>query len=273
MPHFTSSDGITLHYRDAGTGPAVLCLSGLTRNGEDFDYAAPHLAECRLIRLDYRGRGKSDWADPATYSIAREMQDALELMDHLGLARAAILGTSRGGIIALAMTAAARDRLTGVCFNDVGPEIDMSGIEAIMGFLGRNPTWKTWGEAATQRATVMAGFANVPASRWREEVTRHYHQTPEGLIINYDPRLREAVEATRDSAVPTDLWDLYTALKGLPVAVIRGANSDILSQDTFARMRARLPGVIAAEVPDRGHVPFLDEPASVAALREWVGRL
>lgn len=273
MPHFTTSDGVTLHYRDDGSGPAVLCLSGLTRNGSDFDYAAPHLSDTRLIRLDYRGRGKSDWADPATYTIPREMQDALELLDHLGLERAAILGTSRGGIIALGMAMAARERLAGVCFNDIGPEIDMTGIAVIMGFLGRNPTWKTWAEAATQRATVMAGFANVPPERWREEVERHYHQTPDGLIINYDPRLREAVEASTKTAVPADLWDPYAALEGLPVAVIRGANSDILGPETFARMRDSLPGVIAAEVPDRGHVPFLDEPQAVDALREWVARL
>lgn len=273
MAHFTASDGVTLHYRDEGDGPPVLCLSGLTRNGDDFDYVAPHLADTRMIRLDYRGRGKSDWADPATYTVPREMADALELLDHLGLDRAAILGTSRGGLIALAMAATARDRLSGVCFNDVGPEIDQGGLAAIMAYLGRNPTWTSYAEATTARRDAMTGFAGVPESRWREEVERHYHQTPRGLSINYDPRLREAVEAAGESATVPDLWPFYDALEGLPVAVIRGANSNILNRETMDKMQHRLTDVIAAEVPDRGHVPFLDEPEAVAALRAWVDRL
>ena len=65
MPRFVASDGVSLHYEEAGAGLPVLCLSGLTRNARDFDFVAPHLAGLRLIRLDYRGRGQSDWSpDP-----------------------------------------------------------------------------------------------------------------------------------------------------------------------------------------------------------------
>lgn len=273
MPHFLTSDGLTLHYLDEGSGPAVICLAGLTRNGTDFDYAMRFLSGARVIRPDYRGRGKSDWAaDHTSYNIPREMTDTLELMDHLGLDRAAILGTSRGGLIAMSMAVAARDRLSGVCFNDIGPEIDMSGIEVIMTFLGRNPVWKTWAEAAQGLETAMAGFRNVPAERWREEAEKRYCQTPDGLIINYDPRLREAVEEMGKTAAP-DLWPFFEALAGLPVALIRGANSDILSAAALEQMQRRMPGMIAATVPDRGHVPFLDEPEAAAVLQQWVGKL
>ena len=92
MGVFKSSDGVKLHFTDEGVGTALLCLSGLTRNGTDFDYMMPHLPDgLRVIRLDYRGRGKSEWADHATYTVMREAQDALELLDHLGLQAAAIL--------------------------------------------------------------------------------------------------------------------------------------------------------------------------------------
>ncbi len=133
MPEFLAADGTRLHFTDEGAGLPLLCLAGLTRNGRDFDHVAPHLAGVRLIRLDYRGRGQSDWADPATYTVAQEAADALALLDHLGIARAAILGTSRGGLIAMVLAATAKDRLTGVALNDIGPEIAPRGLEVIKG--------------------------------------------------------------------------------------------------------------------------------------------
>ena len=113
MPHYSASDGCQLYFTDAGAGPPVIALAGLTRNGADFDHIAPHLP-VRLIRPDYRGRGQSDWADHATYTIPQEASDVLALMDHLGLEKAAILGTSRGGQIAMVLSATAKDRQNGV---------------------------------------------------------------------------------------------------------------------------------------------------------------
>lgn len=275
MSRFTTSDGLSLYYTDEGDGPVVLCLSGLTRNGSDFGYGMPALAGCRVIRLDYRGRGQSDWAeDFMTYTIPRECQDVLELMDHLGLERAAVLGTSRGGLIALTMAAMARERLAGVCFVDVGPVIELAGLAVVLDYLGRNPVWKSLDEAARVIGSRMAGFSNVPESRWREEVEKHFVETGDGLEINYDPKLRDAVLAGFDpEAEAPDLWPFFEALKGIPVAAIRGGNSDLMSAATLEDMQARMPGMIATTVPDRGHVPFLDEAESVAALRAWVKEL
>lgn len=275
MPRFTTSDGTSLYFDDTGgPGPVVLCLAGLTRNSSDFDYALPALSEARVIRMDYRGRGKSDWVtDFSTYSIARESQDALELLDHLDIPKTAILGTSRGGLIALTLAATARDRLTGVCFNDVGPVIETQGLEIILVFIGRNPAWKTFDQAAAAYGLRLPGFDNLPATRWRAEVEKHFVATPDGLTINYDPKLRNATLGNFDPrAEPPDLWPLFDALDGLPLAAIRGANSDILSAETFAKMQTRLP-MSAATVADRGHVPFLDEPECVRVLHSWVDQL
>ena len=87
----TLPDGTRLAYDSTGHGTPLLCLSGLTRNRSDFDYVLPHLAGVRVIRMDYRGRGASDWTGPATYTVLQEAQDALALMDHLGLAQVARL--------------------------------------------------------------------------------------------------------------------------------------------------------------------------------------
>lgn len=268
MPLYRSTDGLNLHYTDEGSGPPLLCLPGLTRNGHDFDHVAPHLGGFRLIRPDYRGRGLSDWADPASYTIPQEAQDILALMDHLGLERAAILGTSRGGLIAMVLGAIAAARITAVAFVDIGPVIEEAGLDVIKGYLGKTPPQKTWEEAAAARARLWTRFEGVPMDRWRAEVRAHYDQTPEGLVLRYDPRLRDAVLGAGAQPAP-DLWPLYDALAGKPLALIRGVNSDLLSKATAEEMARRCPDLIRAEVPGRGHVPFLDEPEALAALQEW----
>jgi len=272
MPHFTSFDGTRIAFADAGRGLPVLCLSGLTRNGADFDYVAPHLSDVRMIRMDYRGRGASDWADPATYSVPVEARDVVLLLDHLSLDKVAVLGTSRGGLIAMVLAATVKDRLIGACLNDIGPVVAPEGLDVIRGYLGKNPKARTFEAAAAAMATRMTGFDGVPAIRWMTEARKHFLPDGAGLKINYDPDLARIFDVADPNAnpAPTGFWPVFDALDGLPLAAIRGGNSDLLSPETFAEMRRRRPDMIAAEVPGRGHVPFLDEPEAVAAIREWI---
>jgi len=271
MPSYTANDGLSLHYTDEGAGVPVIALAGLTRNGADFDHVAPHLP-VRLIRPDYRGRGQSDWADPATYTIPQEAADVLSLMDHLGLDRAAILGTSRGGLIAMLLAATAKNRLIGVALNDIGPEIADRGLDVIKDYVGRNPAQKSYAEAVEARADLWSHFRNVPMARWLAEVKAHYKQTEDGLVIRYDPKLRDAVLATAAQPAPA-LWPLFDALAELPLALVRGANSDLLTVETADQMSRRRPDMIRADVPGRGHVPFLDEPEALNALHLWLEKL
>lgn len=270
MSKFTTADGVSLYYDDAGgAGLPVLCLSGLTRNSSDFDYVAPHLDGLRLIRMDYRGRGQSDWTDHTTYTIPQEGMDAIALLDHLGIEKAAILGTSRGGLIAMGLAATVKHRLLGVCLNDIGPEIAEAGMDAIKDYLGRRPSFKTYDEATALRAKLMVGFYNIPESRWRDEAHKHYVEVPDGLDLNYDAKLRDAVLATPSEPLP-DLWPFFDALEGLPLALLRGANSDLLSRETAQEMERRRPDMLSVEVQDRGHVPFLDEPESLLTIKAWL---
>lgn len=266
---FTASDGARLAYLDEGQGTPLLCLPGLTRTMADFDYLLPHLPPCRVIRMDYRGRGASQWTGAASYTVPQEGRDALDLLDHLGVAKAAILGTSRGGLIAMMLAAVAKDRLLGLCLNDVGPEIHRPGLERIFDYVGRNPAVKTLADLAARLPRNMPGFAHVPDSRWLEEATKHYTQTTDGLRITYDPALREAFLAAFEGP-PVDLWPLWDATAGLPVALLRGANSDLLSKACAEEMLRRRPDMIFAEVPDRAHIPFLDEPESLAVIRRFL---
>jgi pimeloyl-ACP methyl ester carboxylesterase len=273
MPNFTTSDGLSLYYEDIGSGLPILCLPGLTRNARDFDFVGPHLSNHRMIRLDYRGRGKSEWAsDYSTYSVPRETQDVLELLAHLELDKVAILGTSRGGLIAMVLAATAKDRLMGVCLNDVGPELNLDGLASIVDYLGINPDAETMADFVVQRAQ-MPGFANVPADRWAQEATHTYVETPDGVQITYDPKLRNAVIESMASGDTPDLWPLFGAIAPLPCAVIHGVNSELLYTEAVTKMAHAMPGLIVAHVPDRAHVPFLDEPEALTAIEKWIGAM
>ncbi|MCK8465372.1 alpha/beta hydrolase [Aliiroseovarius sp. S1339] len=271
MQNFTARDGLTLAYRDEGEGLPVLALSGLTRNSDDFNFVAPYLSRIRLIRMDYRGRGASDWGPHQTYTVPQEADDALMLLDHLGIDRAAILGTSRGGLIAMGIAAAAKDRLLGACLNDIGPVIDPRGLDYIKGFLGRRPSARFFKDAAEGRAQIMeeSGFHNVPMERWEAEVRHLFTQTETGLQIRYDPALRDAIIESGAQPAP-DLWPYFDALNDLPLALIHGENSDILIDETVDEMRRRNPDLRYGRVTDRGHVPFLDEPKALEVIHDWL---
>ena len=269
--HFKTTDGLSLAFDDQGRGLPLLCLSGLTRNREDFDTVMGLSRRVRLIRLDYRGRGASDHGDWQSYTVAREAQDVIELLDHLDLAQTAILGTSRGGLIAMLLAQTHRTRLAGVFLNDIGPKLEQAGLDAIKGYVGITPTYADFDEAAAGLQTIYADdFPDVGHAQWVVFSRRIYKQMRQGLELRYDPALREAVLAP--APVP-DLWPLFDALDGLPVAVLRGENSNLLSEQTLAEMTHRHPGLISATVRGRGHVPFLDEPESVALLDAFLVEL
>lgn len=270
MPKFKTSDGLQLYYTDEGEGPPVLCLPGLTRTTADFNYVTPHLANTRLIKLDYRGRGQSDWdKNWENYNLVVEARDVVELLNHLKLDKTAILGTSRGGLLAMGLAFGAKERLLAVALNDIGPELDPKGLQFIMNYLGKRPGSNNHIDAARALEINMSGFVDVPFTRWMDEVVKHYRKAWDGLDITYDPKLRDAVEQQGAQATP-DLWPFFDALEGLPLTCIRGENSDLLSQETFKKMKERRPDMIAATVVGRGHIPFLDEPEAVAALQTWV---
>ncbi|MGA1683534.1 MAG: alpha/beta fold hydrolase, partial [Gemmobacter sp.] len=119
-------------------------------------------------------------------------------------------------------------------------------------------------------AAGAGGFAGGGPARWLTEASRRFVAREGGLALSYDPALGEAFHAALAAQPQPDLWPLFAALAGLPVALVRGAGSDLLSEATAAEMARRHPGLIRAEVPGRGHVPFLDEPAAVDAIRAWL---
>ncbi|NVK47405.1 MAG: alpha/beta hydrolase [Rhodobacteraceae bacterium] len=274
--YFTTSDGLNLAYDVQGTGVPVLCLAGLTRNMDDFEPVVEHFADrAQIIRLDSRGRGASDH-DPnvMNYTIPQESADALALLNHLGIDKAAILGTSRGGLIAMALGVTAKARLSGVLLNDIGPEMDPQGLSHIMDYLGRPSAYRSFEDAADKLPKALgAQFPNVSHAQWLTYARRIWAEGENRLELRYDPRLREAIEAQSVTGALPDLWPLFEAFDGLPLALLRGENSNLLPRSTYDEMQRRRPDMIAAEVKDRGHVPFLDEPESLDVIARFVARI
>ena len=273
---FKVQDGTEIFYQDTHPsgyeGLTVIALAGLTRNSQDFDYLATHFdPNIRLVRIDSRGRGRSDWSEHTSYTVPQESADVLAVMDHLGIERAAIIGTSRGGLIALTLAYAALDRIVGVLFNDIGPVLELGGLQKIGDYLGIRPEAKTLQEMAETLKASRVGFNNVPDSRWLEEAENQYILGDDGVELQYDPALRTGfVESMVDVDEVPAMWPLFDMLEGKPLAVIRGENSDLLSAETVAEMKRRRHDMLTCTLKDRAHVPFLDEPEALETIRAWL---
>jgi len=145
-------------------------------------------------------------------------------------------------------------------------------LDAIKAYVGIKPAQKTYEEAAVFRAAAWTHFEDVPRERWLAEIRNHYVETEDGLDLRYDPRLRDTVVAGLTQPVP-DLWPVFDMFERLPLALIRGMNSDLITQETADEMSRRRPDMLRADVPGRGHVPFLDEPEALSVLHKWLEKL
>jgi pimeloyl-ACP methyl ester carboxylesterase len=279
--HVTAADGTRLYIDDRGpiASPLipVLCLPGLTRNSQDFEPVFDLLeGKRRVIAMDLRGRGRSARAsDPATYTPATELQDVLMVLDHLQLGHIALIGTSRGGIIGMAMATVAKHRLAGLFLNDIGGQIEAVSLQRIAEMTRRPVRYANWDEAAKGFARNAVGFAALPHETWLKVVKRIYRESDGQIVENHDLALAKTLSSPEAIAAgkPAELWALVPALSGFPVALLRGEGSDLLSPVTVKRMQGMLPNMRVTTVPKRGHVPFLDEAESVAAIEEWLAQV
>ena len=268
---FESQDGLKLYYRDFGaenTGTPVLCLPGLTRNSRDFEDLANYLSDRRrVITCDFRGRGYSEYDEnwenyhPLTY-----VQDTWTLLDHLGIDKIIVVGTSLGGLCAMVMATTQGERVAGVVMNDIGPEINPAGIERVREYTGRVPPVSSWDEAAEQSKEIYGDWLpGLSDEDWEKMAWRAYRENEKGVPhLDMDPNIGEAVRKV--GAQKGDPWALFDSFKDKPVTLLWGVMSDILTKDIIDKMTAKKPDLNVVAVPNRGHVPLLDEPECRAAL-------
>lgn len=277
--YWWSNDGLRLHYRDyAGRSdrPPILCFPGLTRNARDFEGVAARLApEWRIIAVDFRGRGESAYAkDAMTYVPLTYAQDVLLLLSELKIDRFVAFGTSLGGIVTMLLAATGRATLAGALLNDIGPQIERDGLDRIKNFVGRSVSWPTWIHAARAlseaNATVFPGYI---LEDWLRMAKRMYRLTPTGRIVpDYDKNIAETFRLPGGEA-GVDLWPALDALADVPTLIVRGALSDLLSDNTADAMVTRLKMASRITVAGAGHAPTLDEPEAVDAIDALLARV
>lgn len=278
--HLPAPDGTSLHVAEAGPvdGAALplLCLPGLTRKWLDFEPVFARWAtHRRVVAMDFRGRGLSAQADPATYRPDVEAQDTLHLLRTLNIPRVALLGTSRGGIVGMVMANMAPEVLAGLCLNDIGARLEPEGLLRIMGYVGKPVSHPTWQAAADAVKQASSGFTGMENHQWLAMAQRMYREVDGRIVHTHDLALAQSLPSKDDvqqGKLP-ELWHLLPALANMPVSLLRGSGSDLLSAETVSRMEGALPQLDATSVPGRGHVPLLDEPESTAAITRWLSRV
>jgi pimeloyl-ACP methyl ester carboxylesterase len=279
----TAPDGLRLHalcygQRSSPKTP-VVCLPGLARTAADFEALATTLAHDgahprRVIALDYRGRGRSDYdRNPDNYSFPVELADVLAVVTALDAMPAIFIGTSRGGILAMLLAAVRPTAIAGVVLNDIGPVIEPQGLMRIKGYVGKLPQPRNFEDGAEiLRRLFHNQFPKLGHDDWLASAHRAFKEDNGRMAPTYDVRIARTLEAINpDSPIPP-LWNQFGALSGVPVLVIRGANSDILSPTTVDAMRARHASLETLDVADQGHAPLLAESDTIARIAEFVGR-
>jgi pimeloyl-ACP methyl ester carboxylesterase len=277
---YTSRDGLRLYARDyphAEPRATILCLHGLSRNSADFAQMCETLNdEYRLIAVDQRGRGKSAYdPNPENYNPLVYSRDMFDLLDHLGLGQVIVIGTSMGGVISMVMGSMDNTRFRAVVLNDIGPVIDPSGLARIRAYVGQLEPVNTWADAEAQVAATNAiAFPDYSAAEWGRFARNVYREDENGRpVIAHDPAIAGSLRDRADAPAVPDLWPAFDVLSDVPILVVRGETSDILAPGCVTEMRRRRPDLEAVEISGRGHAPMLDEPAAIAALRNFLARV
>jgi pimeloyl-ACP methyl ester carboxylesterase len=274
-----AQDGLRLHALEWGDRRSpllpVVCLPGLTRTAEDFaTLAAALAADRRVLALDYRGRGRSDYdPNPEHYAIAAEAADVVTVLSALAAAPAIVIGTSRGGLIAMTLAVAKPELLAGVVLNDIGPVVESEGMMRIKGYVGRLPQPASYQEGAEMLRRISGNqFPRLGPADWLAAAKRGWRMEGGRLVATYDPALARTLDGvSADKPFPT-MWPQFDAMAPLPLLVVHGANSDILSAATVAAMQARRPDMERLVVPDQGHAPLLAEPATIRPIAAFAAR-
>ena len=279
----TAPDGLKLHVRSYGPpvapGWPIVCLPGLSRTGADFETLALALSRDeaqarRVLALDYRGRGRSQHdCNPKNYSFPVELADVLAVLTALAALPAVFVGTSRGGILTMLLAAARPTAIAGVILNDIGPVIEPKGLMRIRGYIGKLPAPNNFEEGAgILRRLFSAQFPRLTQADWLAASRKNWEERSGRLVPTYDPKLAKTLDRIDLERPLPPLWAQFDGLARVPVMVIRGSNSDILSMATLDAMRARRPDLEVVEVTDQGHAPWLEDAALIARITAFIQR-
>lgn len=279
-----AEDGLKLYVRDyRGDEPAtrarppVICLPGLTRNSRDFhqlalllshDAAAPY----RVITLDARGRGLSERdADKSHYNLAVEAQDVLTVCAALDIPQAIFIGTSRGGLVLHVLAASRPDILKAVILNDIGPVLAKAGLADIRDYLNRDRKAADRDDAVEiLRENHGAAFTALSDDDWQDMASAIYAFRDGKPTADYDPAIASQMQSLDLEAPLPDLWPQFEGFQGIPLMVIRGENSKLLTAATSAEMASRHQETVIKIAGGQGHAPVLHIGDIPEAIRSFL---
>lgn len=275
---YDGHDGLRLYARDYSTrcsdnSPIILCMHGLTRNSADFEDICEILAnDYRLVVVDQRGRGNSTYDENhENYNPSVYVNDMFGLLKYLQISSVILMGTSMGGIMSMMMSAMQPSMFSAVIINDIGPEIDPEGLKRIQSYVGKAGSVTNWSEAAQQTKSINGhAFPSALENDWMTFAKRVYREDQRGCpVLAYDPAIAKPF-AENQNTNATSLWPVFDAIGRVPLLLIRGELSDIISNDCVAKMQDRRPDMMYTEVPNVGHAPLLNEPSAVVAIQRFL---
>lgn len=268
---FVEINGLRLHYLDyRGTGPVILCIHGLTRCAHDFDSLATHLTDrYRVLSLDVRGRGDSEWGPPDRYNIHSYVSDLGAFLDRLEIARANLIGTSMGGRISIVYAGANPARIDRIVLNDIGPALDPAALANLNRWVRGAPSeFDTLDDVIAFYRSI--GFGPRNEGDFRNIVKWLVKPIANGRLgWKMDPAISQPPPGIAP-ARSDGYWDEFARMVS-PVLIVRGGLSEILTPEIAARMLAARPDAKMVTVPGVGHAPSLNEPESLAAISDFFG--
>lgn len=244
----------------ADNNNVLICVHGLSRSGRDFDALARVLSsDYRIICPDVVGRGQSDWlTDPLYYSIPQYVSDMLTLVQQVQATKLSWFGTSMGGLIGICMAAMPQNAISALLINDIGPKIELAGLQRIGSYVGRPDSWAQLDDAIAYIQQVSASFGEHTPALWREFALSVLKQRPDGQwVLHYDPQISQGFKSSSIDVLQAGeqaLWLAYDAIH-CPTLVVRGEQSDILSESTVVQMQQRGPCAKSITIPRVGHAP------------------
>lgn len=282
---YQSQDGLKLYARDYrkqfataehtnANAPTIICIPGLTRNSADFHELCVHFMHSfPIVSVDLRGRGLSEYdPNPSNYLPTTYAEDIQLLIDHLQLSSVVFVGTSLGGFVSLLVAANNPTYLQGLVINDFGPQIETSGLDRIKSYVGKLPKVNNWDEALQQTKAINGNeFPNLTNEQWQTFTHNIFRENSQGCPeLNYDSNIAVPFEETASDNVSMDLWPIFDLIKHIPILLIHGELSDIISANAVEAMMQRRPDMLQVEIPNCGHAPLLNEKKSFTAIKQFM---
>jgi pimeloyl-ACP methyl ester carboxylesterase len=260
-----------LEWGDAANPRVLVCVHGLTRSARDFDRFAMAMSDrYRVVCPDVAGRGDSEWlANPDLYVIPQYVSDMVTLIARLDVESVHWVGTSMGALIGMALAAQKGTPIERLVMNDAGPVIARAALQRIGMYVGAWPPLPTIEAAEQYVRAASAPFGPHSDAEWRFLTEVVVRQNADGTYrMHYDPRIAEPYR----KAMPEkdlEFWHLYEAVR-CPTLVLRGEQSDLLSNETARQMSERGPRARLIELPGVGHAPTLLHDDQIRAVREFL---